>query len=148
MSMNSSKPSLRPRVELIPVGMHDAGEIERAIAVFARGPSGGIIVVAGALASAHRELITTRGTQHKLPAIYFDGSFVTTRGLISYGPDLIDPNRRAAAYVDLILKGEKPSDLPVQAPTKYDLVINLKTAKGLGLTVPDTLLARADEIIE
>jgi|SRR5262249_52328901 len=100
------------------------------------------------IALVHRELITTLATQHKLPAIYFDRSFVTTGGLISYGPDLIEPNGRAAGYVDRILKGEKPADLPVQAPTKYELVINLKTAKALGLTAPETLLARADEVIE
>ena len=135
-------------VELIPLGMRDAGEIERAIAAFARSPNGGLIVTTTPAAVAHRELIITLAAQHKLPAVYFQRSFVTGGGLISYGPDPVDQYRRAAGYVDRILKGEKPADLPVQAPTKYELVINLKTAKALGLTIPQSLLARADEVIE
>jgi len=135
-------------VELIPVGMNDADETERAIAIFARGSSAGMIVVAGALAFAHRELITSLAVKHKLPAIYFDRSFVAAGGLISYGPDPIDPNRRAASYVDRILKGEKASDLPVQVPTKFQIVINQRTANALGITVPQSVLTRADEVIE
>ena len=130
------------------INMRDAGEIERAIAAFAGSPSGGLIVTPSALATAHRELIVTLAAQHKLPAVYHRSVFVTNGGLISYGPDFTDLFRRAAGYVDRILKGEKPADLPVQAPTKYELVINLKTAKTLDLTVPDGLLARADEVIE
>ena len=139
-------PSLR--VEVNPVNMRDAGEIERAVAAFARSPNGGLIVTASALAQRHRDLIVTLAARHKLPAVYFERSFVAAGGLISYGPDYIDQYRRAAGYVDRILKGEKPADLPVQAPTKYELVINLKTAKALGLDVPATVLARADEVIE
>ena len=135
-------------VEVNPINMRDAGEIERAVAAFARSPNGGLIVTASALATVHRDLIITLAARHKLPAVYSDRSFVAAGGLISYGPDLIDQYRRAAGYVDRILKGEKPADLPVQAPTKYELVINLKTAKALGLTVPPSLLARADEVIE
>ena len=135
-------------VELSPVDVRDAGEIERAVTAFARSPNGGLIVTASALAAVHRELIVTLAARHKLPAVYSDRFFVTAGGLISYGPDLVDQYRRAAGYVDRILKGEKPADLPVQAPTKYELVINLKTAKALGLDVPPTLLARADEVIE
>jgi ABC-type uncharacterized transport system substrate-binding protein len=135
-------------VELRPVGMGDAREIERAVAAFARGSNGGLIVTGSALAQLHRDLIITLAARHKLPAVYFDRFFVTAGGLISYGPDLVDEFRRAASYVDRILKGEKPADLPVQAPTKYELVINLKTAKALGLDVPATVLARADEVIE
>jgi putative tryptophan/tyrosine transport system substrate-binding protein len=139
-------PSLR--VEVNPVNVRDAGEIERAVAAFARFPNGGVIVAAGAGAALHRNLIITLAARHKLPAVYFDRSFAAAGGLISYGADYFDQYRRAAGYVDRILKGEKPADLPVQAPTKYDLVINLKTAKALGLDVPPTLLARADEVIE
>ena len=139
-------PSLR--VEVSPVNMRDAGEIERAVAAFARSPNGGLIVTASALAQLHRDLIITLAARHKLPAVYYQRFFVAAGGLISYGPDYIDQYRRAAGYVDRILKGEKPADLPVQAPTKYELVINLKTAKALGLDVPPTLLARADEVIE
>jgi len=135
-------------VELSPVNMLDAGEIERAVAAFARSPNGGVILTGSTLAVIHRDLIVTLAARHKLPAVYNARFFVTGGGLISYGPDSIDPHRRAAGYVDRILKGEKPADLPVQAPTKYELVINLKTAKALGLTVPDKLLARADEVIE
>ena len=128
--------------------MLDAGEIERAIAAFAHSPNGGLIVTGSALSLVHRDLIITLAARHKLPAVYFLRTFVTGGGLISYGPNSIDPYRRAAGYVDRILKGEKPADLPVQAPTKYELVINLKTAKALGLDVPATVLARADEVIE
>ena len=139
-------PSLR--VEVIPVNMRDAPEIERAIAAFARSPNGGLIVTAGAAAVLHSNLIITLAARHKLPAVYYERSFIAAGGLISYGPDFVDQYRRAAGYVDRILKGEKPADLPVQAPTKYELVINLKTAKALGLDVPPPLLARADEVIE
>ena len=128
--------------------MRDAGEIERAVAAFARSSNGGLIVTGSALANVHRETIITLAARHKLPAIYWLRLFVAAGGLISYGPDLIDQARRGASYVDRILRGEKPADLPVQAPTKYELVINLKTAKALGLEVPPTLLARADEVIE
>ena len=135
-------------VEVSPVNVRDAGEIERAITAFARAPNGGLIVTASALATVHRDLIITLAARHKLPAVYSNALFVAAGGLISYGPDFVDQYRRAAGYVDRILKGEKPADLPVQAPTKYELVINLKTAKALGLTVPPSLLARADEVIE
>ena len=135
-------------VELSPVNVRDAGEIERAVAAFARSPNGGLIVPASAAAQLHLDLIITLAARHKLPAVYADRIYVTGGGLISYGPDRIDQYRRAAGYVDRILKGEKPADLPVQAPTKYELVINLKTAKALGLESPPTLLARADEVIE
>jgi putative ABC transport system substrate-binding protein len=139
--------SVAPSVglELSPFGMRDAGEIERA---FASVPNGGLIVLGSTLANIHRELIITLAARHRLPAVYSDRLFVTSGGLISYGPNRIDQFRRGAAYVDRILKGEKPSDLPVQAPTKYELVINLKTAKALGLELPSTLLSRADEVIE
>ena len=135
-------------VEVSPINVRDASEIERAVAAFARSANGGLIVTGSASATVHRDLIITLAARHKLPAVYSDRSFVTAGGLISYGPDLVDQYRRAAGYVDRILKGEKPADLPVQAPTKYELVINLKTAKALGLDVPPTLLARADEVIE
>jgi putative ABC transport system substrate-binding protein len=134
--------------EVIPVNVRDAGEIERAITTFARSPDGGLIVTGSSLAAVHRDLIITLAARHKLPAVYFARYFVAVGGLISYGPGLIDQYRHAASYVDRILKGESPADLPVQAPTKYELVINLKTAKALDLTVPDSLLARADEVIE
>ena len=139
-------PSLR--VEVNPVNMRDAVEIERAVAVFARASNGGLIVTGSGPAAFHRDLIVTLAARHKLPAIYFERTFVATGGLISYGTDWVDQYRRAAGYVDRILKGEKPADLPVQAPTKYELVINLKTAKALRLTMPTTILARADEVIE
>jgi ABC-type uncharacterized transport system substrate-binding protein len=135
-------------VELTPVDVRDAGEIERAVTAFARTANGGLIVTGSAAAIVHRELITTLAARHRLPAVYPGRYSVTAGGLISYGPDLIDQFRRAASYVDRILKGEKAADLPVQAPTKYELVINLKTAKALDLEVPPTLLARADEVIE
>jgi putative tryptophan/tyrosine transport system substrate-binding protein len=136
-------------VELTPVGVRDAGEIEHAIADFARGPNGGLILV-GPTSSVqrHRDLIVALAARHRLPAVYANRQFVTGGGLISYAPDSFEQYRRAAGYVDRILKGEKPADLPVQAPTKYELVINLKTAKALVLTVPPSLLARADEVIE
>jgi putative ABC transport system substrate-binding protein len=136
------------RMEVKPVNMRDAGEIERAVKAFARSTNGGLILTASALAAVHRDLIITLAARHKLPAVYYERFFVAAGGLISYGANFIDQYRRAATYVDRILKGEKPADLPVQAPTKYELVINLKTAKALGLTVPPTLLARADEVIE
>jgi putative ABC transport system substrate-binding protein len=135
-------------VELRPIDVRDAGEIERGITTFARGSKVGLIVTAGVWAQVHRELIITLAARHRLPAVYASAYFVTDGGLISYGPDTVDQYRRAASYVDRILRGEKPADLPVQAPTKYELVINLKTAKALGLDVPATLLARADEVIE
>ena len=135
-------------VELSPVNMRDVGEIERAVAAFARSQNGGMILTGSALAVVHRDLIVTLAARHKLPTVYYSRSFVTGGGLISYGPDAIDLHRRAASYVDRILKGEKPADLPVQAPVKYELVINLKTAKGLGLELPASVLARADEVIE
>ena len=135
-------------VQLTPIDVRDTGEIERAVAAFAKGSNGGVIVTASALGTAHRELIATVAARHKLPAVFPSRPYVTSGGLISYGPDIIDQFRRVAGYVDRILKGEKPSDLPVQAPTKYELVINLKTAKALGLDLPATVLARADEVIE
>jgi putative tryptophan/tyrosine transport system substrate-binding protein len=135
-------------VELRPVGVHEPAEIERAVATISRGSSSGLIVTTSGFAIRHRELIITLAAKHRLPAVYPYRFFVIDGGLISYGPDAIDPFRRAAGYVDRILKGEKPADLPVQAPTKYELVINMKTAKALGLDVPATVLARADEVIE
>ena len=135
-------------VQVTPISVREAGEIERAITAFAQDSNGGLILTGSALASLHRHLIIALAARHKLPAVYGDRSFIEDGGLISYGVDLIDQFRSAAAYVDRILKGEKPADLPVQAPTKYELVINLKTAKALGLTIPPSLLARADEVIE
>jgi putative ABC transport system substrate-binding protein len=139
-------PSLR--VEVNPVNLYDAGEIERAIAAFAHVPNGGLIMTSSAAAIRYRELVITLAARHKLPAVYWERFFVAAGGLVSYGPIVLDNYRRAAGYVDRILKGEKPADLPVQAPTKHELVINLKTAKALGLEVPPTLIARADEVIE
>ena len=136
-------------VELTPINERDdAGEVERAIAAFARGSDGGMVVVGSALANVHRNLIVGLAARYKLPAIYFARHFAADGGLMSYGPDPVDGFRRAASYVDRILKGEKPADLPVQMPTKYELVINLKTAKALGLTVPQSLRSTADEVIE
>jgi putative ABC transport system substrate-binding protein len=128
--------------------MRDADEIERAITAFARLPNGGLILTGSALAVVHRELIITLAARHKLPAVYYRRYYPASGGLISYGYDVVQQMRDAAGYVDRILKGEKPADLPVQAPTKYELVINLKTAKALGLEIPPTLLALADEVIE
>jgi putative tryptophan/tyrosine transport system substrate-binding protein len=136
-------------VELTPVGVHDASEIERGIMEFARGSNDGLIVVGpGSSMSLHRDLIVALAARHRLPAVYSSPAYATSGGLICYGADATDQFRRAAGYVDRILKGEKPADLPVQAPTKYELVINLKTAKTLGLTVPQSILTRADEVIE
>jgi putative tryptophan/tyrosine transport system substrate-binding protein len=135
-------------VELKPIGLPGAGEIERAVSAFAGSPNGGLIVVVSGASLSHRELIIRLAARHQLPAVYAYRAFVTGGGLMSYGPDITGQYRRAASYVDRILKGEKPGDLPVQRPTKYELVINLKAAKALGLEVPPTLLARADEVIE
>jgi len=136
------------RVEVSAVNLREAGEIERSVDALARVPNGGLVVTAGAAAIAHRNMIITLAARHKLPAVYWERFFAAGGGLLSYGPDIVDNYRRAAGYVDRILKGEKPADLPVQAPTKYELIINLKTAKTLGLDVPSTVLARADEVIE
>ena len=135
-------------VEVSPLNLRDASETERAVTAFARSSNGGLIVAGSALATVQRNLIIELAARHRLPAVYFERLFVDSGGLISYGADIVDGFRRAAGYVDRILKGEKPADLPVQAPTKYELVINLKTAKALGLEVPSALLARADEVIE
>jgi putative ABC transport system substrate-binding protein len=145
-AIQSMAPSLGVEVGLI--GVRDADEIERGIAAFARGSNGGLIVTGSAPAAVNREMIIALAARHRLPAVYPNRYFASDGGLISYGPDAIDPFRRAAGYVDRILKGEKPADLPVQAPTKYELVINLKTAKALGLDMPPSVLARADEVIE
>jgi putative ABC transport system substrate-binding protein len=144
--IQSAAPALG--VEVNPVGAHDATEIERAITAFAQSANGGLIVTASALAAVHRELIGALAARYKLPAVYYEREYVDAGGLISYGPNFLDQCRRAAGYVDRILKGEKPADLPVQAPTKYELVINLKAAKALGLTFPQSILARADDVIE
>jgi ABC-type uncharacterized transport system substrate-binding protein len=145
-AIQSAAPSLG--IELSPIGLGDAREIERGIVTFAGEPNRGLIVAGGALALVHREQIITLVARHRLPAAYPDRVFVKDGGLISYGPDRLDQYRRAASYVNRILNGEKPADLPVQAPTKYELVINLKTAKALGLTVPASVLTRVDEVIE
>ena len=145
-AIQSIAPSLG--VEVSPVNVREVSEIERTIAALVRGPNSGLIVTGSALVAVHRHRIIALAARRKLPAVYPEGSFVRDGGLMSYGPDFLDQYRRAAGYVDRILKGEKPADLPVQAPTKYELVINRKTAKALGLTVPDRLLAIADEVIE
>jgi len=145
-AIQTAAPSLG--VELTPVNVRDATEIERAIAAFSRYPNGGLLVTGSPLIAVQRDLIITLAARHKLPAVYANRFFVNDGGLICYGPDLVDQHRRAAGYVDRILKGEKSADLPVQTPTKYELVINLKTAKALGLDIPATVLARADEVIE
>jgi putative ABC transport system substrate-binding protein len=139
-------PSLR--VEVNPVDVRDAGEIERAVTAFARAPNGGLILTGSAGSVRHRDLIVTLAARHKLPAVFFERFFVAAGGLVSYGPDNVDAFRQAAGYVDRLLKGDKPADLPVQAPTKFELAINLKTAKALGLEMPASVLARADEVIE
>jgi putative ABC transport system substrate-binding protein len=135
-------------MELRPIDLQDAAEIERAIGAFASSQNNGLIVTGSPSATIHRNLIITLAARHRLPAVYYERSFVTDGGLISYGPDYLDHCRRAAGYVDRILKGEKPANLPVQGPTRYELVINLKTAKTLALDLPPALLARADEVIE
>jgi putative tryptophan/tyrosine transport system substrate-binding protein len=135
-------------VDVSAINMRDGAEIERAVTAFARRPNGGLILTASALAAIHRDLVVSLAGRYKLPAVYVSRFFVAGGGLVSYGPDFVDQFRRAAEYVDRILKGEKPADLPVQAPTKYELVINLKTAKALDLSLPPSLLARADEVIE
>jgi putative ABC transport system substrate-binding protein len=144
--IQAAAPSLR--VEVTPVNMRDADEIERLLAAFARASSGGLIVTASGPAYSYRDLILTLATRQKLPAVYFEHFFVAAGGLMSYGPDYLDQYRQAAGYVDRIFKGEKPADLPIQAPTRYELAINLKTAKALGLAVPPSLLASANEVIE
>ena len=144
--IQAAAPSLG--LELRPFDVRDEGEIERALALFAQSPNSGLIVTSSAQAISHRDLIIALAARHRLPAVYFGRIWAAAGGLISYGPDFLDPFRRAAGYVDRILKGEKPADMPVQAPTKYELVINLKTAKALGLNVPLGLQQRADELIE
>jgi putative ABC transport system substrate-binding protein len=145
-AIQSAAPSLG--VEVKPINVHDAASIESGVATFARGANGGMIVTGGALPQRHRDLIIELAARHKLPTVYFERSFVSAGGLVSYGANETDQYRLAAAYVDRILRGEKPADLPVQAPTKYELVVNLKTAKTLGLTIPQTVLAIADAVIE
>ena len=135
-------------VEFSPVGVRDAAEVERDVAAFARESNGGLVVTPSGLSIVHRDLIIALAARNRLPAVYALRLFVTDGGLICYGPDTVDPYRQAAGYVDRILKGEKPAGLPVQAPTKYELAVNLKTAKALGLAIPQTVLARADEVIE
>jgi putative ABC transport system substrate-binding protein len=135
-------------IEVTSVNIRNATETERAVTAFARSPNGGLVVTSSAFAAIHRDLIITLAARHRLPAVYYRRVFVTSGGLISYGPDFIDQHRQAASYVDRILKGEKPAELPVQVPNKYELVINLKTAKTLELTIPPSVLARADEVIE
>jgi putative tryptophan/tyrosine transport system substrate-binding protein len=135
-------------IEVSPVSVRDATEIERAVTAFAQSANGGLILTAGPYAGVHRDLIITLAARYKLPAVYDNRSYIPAGGLISYGPNFANEFRRAAGYVDRILKGAKPADLPVQAPTKYELAVNLKTAKALGLTSPPTVLARADEVIE
>ncbi len=145
-AMRAVAPSLG--VEVIPINLRNAAEIEKSVETFARAANGGLIPVSSAAAVRHRDLIIALAARHKLPAVYWERFFVTAGGLASYGPDLVEPFRQAAGYVARILKGEKPADLPVQGSTKYELTINLKTARALGLEIPTTLLARADEVIE
>jgi putative ABC transport system substrate-binding protein len=145
-AIQTAAPSLG--VELTPINVRNATEIERSVTAFVRSGNGGLIVTPSASVLAHRNLIITLAARHKLPAVYYARFYVTGGGLAFYGPDYVDQYRRAAEYVDRILRGEKPADLPVQAPTKYELVVNLKTAKALGVSVPASLLARADEVIE
>jgi putative ABC transport system substrate-binding protein len=145
-AIQSVAPSLG--VELRPADVREVSEIERAVTTFARSSNGGLIVTSASGSAIHGDLIVSLAGRHKLPAVYADRHFVTGGGLISYGPDRVDQYRRAAAYVDRIFKGEKPADLPVQAPTKFELVINLKTAKALGIAIPPALLAQANEVIE
>jgi ABC-type uncharacterized transport system substrate-binding protein len=145
-AIQSVAPSLG--IELTPINIRDPGEIERAVTTFARSANGGLITTGSAATALHRDFIIALAARHRLPAVYIERFFVTAGGLISYGPDFVDQFRHAAGYVDRILKGENPADLPVQAPTKYELVINLKTAKALGIEIPTTVLARADEVIE
>jgi putative tryptophan/tyrosine transport system substrate-binding protein len=145
-AIQSVSPSVA--IEVSPINVGDADEIERALTDFAGSPNGGLIVTGSALAVVHRDLIIALAARYRLPAVYYDRYFVTAGGLISYGADNIEQYRLAASYVDRILKGKKPADLPVQAATKYELVVNLKTAKALGLTIPGTVLSRADEVIE
>jgi putative tryptophan/tyrosine transport system substrate-binding protein len=145
-AIQSMAPSLG--VDLTPLDVRDAAEIERAVSAFARAPNGGLIVTGSALAAAHRDLLIALAAQHKLPAVYYESSFVAAGGLISYGADILEEYRLAAGYVDRILRGEQPTDLPVQAPTKYETAINLKTAKALGIEIPPSVLARANEVIE
>jgi putative ABC transport system substrate-binding protein len=135
-------------VQVTPINLREAGEIEGAVAAFARSSNGGLIMSGSAAGRLYRDLIIALTARHKLPAVYYERHFAAAGGLMTYGPDYTEQYRRAAVYVDRILKGEKPGGLPVQAPTKYDLVVNLKTAKALGLTIPPSLLARADEVIE
>jgi putative ABC transport system substrate-binding protein len=135
-------------IEVNPISLADAGEMESALAAFARSPNGGLILTASALAVVRRDVIIALAARYRLPAVYYERYFVSAGGLISYGSNNVEEFRLAATYVDRILKGEKPADLPVQAPTKYELIINLKTAKALGITIPPSLLARADEVIE
>ena len=144
--MQGAAPSLG--IELKPIGIRNASDIERGLAAFASAPDGGLVVTVSGLVIQNRRLISTLMERHRLPAVYAYRFFVTGGGLMSYGPNFNEQFRGAAGYVDRILKGEKPADLPVQAPTKFELVINLKTAKSLGLAIPPTLLARADEVIE
>jgi putative tryptophan/tyrosine transport system substrate-binding protein len=146
VAIQTVAPSLR--VEVTPVNMRDPGEIEQSVDAFARVPNGGLIPIPSAAAVRHRDLILTLAARRKLPAVYWERLFVAAGGLIFYGPNLVDEFRQAANYVDRILKGDKPADLPVQAPTKYETVLNLKTAKALGLDLPASVLARADEVIE
>jgi len=146
-SLPSSRPWPPRRSSWFPINVGSSAEIERAMSAFASSPNGGLIVTSGSTAF-HRDIITSLAARHRLPAVYPFRYWAVAGGLISYGPNSIEPSRRAAGYIDRILRGEKPSDLPVQAPTRYELIVNLKTARGLSLTVPPQLLSRADEVIE